>query len=316
MIDLQVNGLTVEGEFHCNFWEGPKHLEIKKMCKYLFNKGVKQILATLITNSYDNIAFAMSNINAYKKRFDNSLEEATADERAHITGVHIEGGLISRLGIHSELYAKEFDFLKAGRLKHEYPGLIKLWTLCPLRDKDGDMTKFLQDNGVYVSYGHSEANFSQAMKAFEKYNVRLVTHWGNAMSIFKGLKQRDPSPEHLNYLETIDPDIVVDPDQLGLGYAAYYNDKIYTMFICGSEADKDLHIHPELLKILIKKKKDKLILVSDSVSKTIYERDDELRGGLVDLAKHANNLRDLGIPDIDIHHMVETNPLKLINSQL
>jgi hypothetical protein len=88
------------------------------------------------------------------------------------------------------------------------------------------------------------------------------------------------------------------------------------MFICGSVADKDLHIHPELLKILIKKKKDKLILVSDSVSKTIYERDDDLRGGLVDLAKHANNLRDLGIPDIDIHHMVETNPLKLINSQL
>jgi len=316
MIDLQVNGLTVEGEFHCNFWEGPRHLEIKKMCKYLFKKGVKQIFATLITNSYDNIAFAMNNISAYKKRFDNSLDEAIADERAHIAGVHIEGGLISRLGIHPKLYATEFDFLKAGRLKHEYSGLIKLWTLCPLRDKDGDMTKFLQDNGVYVSYGHSEANFSQAMKAFEKYNVRLVTHWGNAMNIFKGLKQRDPSPEHLNYLETINPDIVVDPDQLGLGYAAYCNDKIYAMFICGSLADKDLHVHSELLKVLIKKKKDKLILVSDSVSKTVYDREDELRGGLVDLAKHAQNLRDLGVSDIDIHHMVETNPLKLLNSQL
>ena len=51
-------------------------------------------------------------------------------------------------------------------------------------------------------------------------------------------------------------------------------------------------------------------------TKTVYERDDELRGGLVDLAKHAQNLRDLEISDIDIHHMVETNPLKLLNSQL
>jgi hypothetical protein len=66
----------------------------------------------------------------------------------------------------------------------------------------------------------------------------------------------------------------------------------------------------------IEKKKDKLILVSDSVSKTVYEREDELRGGLVDLAKHAQNLRDLEVSDNDIHHMVETNPLKLINSQL
>jgi hypothetical protein len=31
MIDLQVNGLTVAEEFHCNFWEGPRHLEIKKI---------------------------------------------------------------------------------------------------------------------------------------------------------------------------------------------------------------------------------------------------------------------------------------------
>lgn len=316
MIDLQVNGLTIADEFHCNFWEAPHHSEIKKMCAYLYSKGIKQILATLITNSYDNIAFALSNINAYKKRFDNSLDEANTDSRAHIAGVHIEGGLISRMGIHPEAYAKEFDFLKAGRLKQDYPDLIKLWTLCPLRDKDGDMTKFLQDNGVYVSYGHSDANFSQAMQAFDKYKVKLVTHWGNAMNIFKGLKQRDPNPEQIKYLEAIHPDMVVDPEQLGLGYAAYYNDKIYTMFICGSQEDKDLHIHPSLVKALIKKKKDKLILVSDSVSKSIYDRDDSLRGGLVELSKHANNLRNLGVPDLDIHQMVETNPLKILNSKL
>jgi len=316
MIDLQVNGLSVANEFHCNFWEGPRHLEIKKMCKYLFGRGVKQILATIITNSYENIAFALSNINAYKKRFDNSLDEALADSRTHIAGVHIEGGLISRMGIHPSIYASEFDFLKAGRLRHEYPGLIKLWTLCPLKDKDGDMTKFLQDNGVYVSYGHSEANYSQAMKAFEKYKVKLVTHWGNAMNVFKGFKQRENNPEQLNYLDSINPDSIVDPDQLGLGYAAYHHDKVYLMFICGSKEDKDLHLHEDVVKRLVKKKKDKLILVSDSVSKSIYDRDDELRGGLVDLAKHAQNLSALEVSPLDLHQMVETNPLKVINSQL
>lgn len=316
MIDLQVNGLSVEGEFNCNFWEAPNHSDIKKMCQYLYKKRVKQILATLITDSYDNIAYALSNINAYKKRFDNSLEEAHADSRAHIAGVHIEGGLISRLGIHPELYAGEFDFIKAGRLKKDHPDLIKLWTLCPLRDKDGDMTKFLQDTGVYVSYGHSEANFTQAMQAFDKYKVRLVTHWGNAMKIFKGLNQRDVKPEQIKYLETIHPDMIVDPGQLGLGYAAYYNEKIYVMFICGSKEDKDLHIHSDLVKALVKKKKDKLILVSDSVALSADDSEDKLRGGRVDLAKHVNNLRNLEISDLDIHHMVETNPLKILNFKL
>ena len=93
------------------------------------------------------------------------------------------------------------------------------------------------------------------MQAFDKFKVKLVTHWGNAMPIFKGLDQRNPMAQDLHYLDTVDPSKMVDPEHLGLGYAAYIRDDIYAMLICGSDEDNDLHIHPRLAKKLIQKKR-------------------------------------------------------------
>ena len=41
------------------------------------------------------------------------------------------------------------------------------------------------------------------------------------MPIFKGLDQRNPMAQDLHYLDTVDPSKMVDPEHLGLGYAAY-----------------------------------------------------------------------------------------------
>ena len=317
MIDLQVNGLSIGDKLRCSFWEAPRHKDIKRLCEYLYTRGVKQILATLISDSYDNILYSLKDIQSYKKRFDNDINEAHSNQRTHIAGVHIEGGMISRPGIHNPDYLGEFDFIRAGKLKKECPDLIKLWTLCPLKDRDGDLTKFLQDNGIYVSYGHSYANYEQAMAAFDKFKVRLVTHWGNAMPIFKGLDQRNPSAQELSYLDSVNPDTQVDPNHLGIGYAAYTRDDIYAMFICGSKEDHDLHIHPDLLKKLIKKKEGKTILVSDSVVNLEYDNDKEkLRGGLNDLYGHSKNLESLGFSVDSIKQMVEENPKKVLEHTL
>lgn len=316
MIDLQVNGLSIDGgRLRCSFWEAPRHKDIKRLCEHLYNKGIQQILATLITDSYENILYALKDIDAYKKHFDNNPQEANSSQRAHIAGVHIEGGLISRFGIHNGDYAKEFDFIKVAKLKKECPGLIKLWTLCPITDTDGDCTKVLQDSGIYVSYGHTNANFEQAMQAFDKFKVKLVTHWGNAMPIYKGFDHRNPMAQDINYLDTVEPGRMVDPDHLGIGYAAYIREDVTPMLICGSEEDQDLHIHPRLAKKLIQKKEGKVILVSDSVVKSEYA-DNKLRGGLADLSKHFDNVLKLGFSRDEVRQMVEENPAKILNSTL
>lgn len=316
MIDLQVNGLSIDGgRQRCSFWEAPRHKDIKGLCEHLYKKGIQQILATLITDSYENILYALKDIDAYKKRFDNDLHEAREGQRAHVAGVHIEGGLISRFGIHNRDYAKEFDFLKVAKLIKECPTLIKLWTLCPITDTDGDCTKVIQDAGIYVSYGHTNANFEQAMNAFDKFKVKLVSHWGNAMPIYKGLDHRNPKPQDILYLDTVNPGRVVDPDYLGIGYAAYIREDVTPMLICGSEEDHDLHIHPDLAKKLIQKKKGGVILVSDSVVSTEYS-DTKLRGGLTDLSKHFENVLKLGFSREKIEQIVDENPLKILNSTL
>ena len=41
---LTVNGLSVgDGKLRCNFWEAPRHKDIKKLCEHLYLKGIKQI---------------------------------------------------------------------------------------------------------------------------------------------------------------------------------------------------------------------------------------------------------------------------------
>ena len=92
--------------------------------------------------------------------------------------------MISRFGIHNSDYSSEFDFIKVAKLKKECLNLIKLWTLCPVADKDGDCTKVLQDSGIYVSYGHSNANFDQAMQAFDKFKVEASNALGKRYAYF------------------------------------------------------------------------------------------------------------------------------------
>lgn len=311
MFDLQVNGLTTDN-FHCDFWEAPEDELILKLCKHEFKLGIKNILATVITGPLEKIKNNIQRISDFKKQFNNDFETVNLDKQSYILGIHIEGGLISRLGIHPEKHAKEFNLKNAKELVHQFPGLIKLWTLCPSLDTDGDLTKFLQDQGIKVAYGHSNANYDEACMAFEKYNVDLVTHWGNAMKIIDGLDNRNTSDQELLTLDEIDVNKIQDRNSIGLAFAAYENPKIYTPAICGSIKDQDLHLAPNLVKKLANKKQDKFILVSDSVAK-LPNQNGELRGGLKTLFEHSQNALEIGLSTTQVEAATSQNPYKALN---
>ncbi|MDA1021450.1 MAG: hypothetical protein O2962_07890, partial [Cyanobacteria bacterium] len=291
MLDLQINGLATE-DFSCNFWQAPEDASINSLNDYLNKKGVEQYLATIITSSYDSFVTNLKRIQNYSNKFANE----------NLLGVHIEGGLITRLGVHPPEHATALNYKEAKSLIADFPGLIKLWTICPKLDPQGEVTRLAQDNGILVSYGHSNASYNEAQRAFENYGVNLVTHWGNAMYIMNDFEQRDCSDLDLSRLDT-----EIDG---GIGLAAYQNPNIYCMAIAGSKKDGDEHIDPRLLKKLFAKKKDKMILVSDSV--VLRPEINNLQGGLVSLAKHAQNAIAIGIPEAAVKQACNETPKKLL----
>lgn len=291
MFDLQVNGFKGK-DFSCDFWNQPESKNIEALNSFLYKEGVNKYLATLITDSFESI---QTNLQIIKKSQD-----------AQLVGVHIEGGLISQLGVHNKKFAHEFDLKKIQELVRTFPRLIKLWTFCPSLDKNGDITKYLQDSNIKVSYGHSNCDYETAWNAFEKYDVDLVTHFGNAMFVFDGFKQRNISDENLEALDT------KNTDHAGIGLAAYRHPKVNLMVISGSEKHSDLHIDPRLLKKLFAKKEKQMILVSDMVHYDSDSKPDNLVGGLSSLKTHFENALEYGISKEALKHATSTLPEQML----
>jgi N-acetylglucosamine-6-phosphate deacetylase len=307
MFDLQVNGFHTES-FSCDFWNEPSEEEIDHFLKYLHKQGVKKILATLITAAPEKIRANLNCIQNYINKYQGN------NTRAEIVGVHIEGGYISRLGVHPAQFADALNCQFAKNITHEFPGLIKLWTLCPLVDRDGSLTRLIQDNSITVSYGHSNASYQQAMEAFEHFGVRLVTHWGNAMYVMQDFKQRSTTDIDLAKLDEIDIDRA-DPNSIGIGLAAYRHPEVYCMAIAGSKSNGDLHLDPRLLKKLAEHKRDKFILVSDCVTYS-GAKPETLVGGLDTLAQHKQNALNAGIDPVIVEAAVSVNPSNSLGFKL
>ncbi len=329
MIDLHFNGLTLpyQGQLghekaqHCDFWTAKNNdiesiREIVKLTRHLYNDGVKQFLPTIITNSFSEIYYSLKRVRDYKESCDKNIEDSSQREMAHIPGVHIEGGFISKLGIHPAEFAKEMNLTNVKKLVSKFPGLIKMWTICPELDIDGEITRFLQDKGILVSFGHSNASYGTAEKAFTRNedagHPSLVTHLFNAMNTVDGFHHRKPE----TFAKLDNPDL----GKAGLGYAAYMNPKVHTMIICGSEEDGDLHVAPKLVKMTADKK-DKgpgtLSLVTDAVAYSQDEIDNNqkesfLRGGRATLKKHAENASRAGLSEEQLRKATEVNPAFLL----
>ncbi len=319
LIDLHFNGLKdIASGIDCNFWKSPSDEEILKLRKYLYERGIKAFLPTLITDSAEAIEKKLGVIANHKKKFTGSNEEESlAQNLAYPIGVHIEGGYISRPGTHPQEYCQALNPNIVDDLANKFPNLIKLWTICPTVDADGKHVAAQRRHGITPSYGHSSANYQEAMDAFNNYGVRLVTHWGNGMNIFTSAYNRDePSLEDLAKLDSKDTSLGA------LGKAAYDHPGVYMMIICGSDETKDRHISPKLVKKVIETGRG--ILVTDAVaepagpaSQTGAKRGYALSGGQVSLDKHlANAKRDAGLTDEEIYQATVTNPGKILANAL
>ena len=229
-VDLQINGSLGLAFPDLEITDIPK---LKEICDYLWQQGVDAFLPTIVTTSVEKIKRSLFVIKSFIK------QQTTFDLTAKILGVHLEGPFLNyaKRGAHPEQYLLPLTLDNVKQVLGSDRDLVKIMTLAPELDPTGETIKYLKEQNIIISLGHSLATEEQANRAFE-LGASMITHSFNAM----------PSLHHRK------------PGLLG---SAIVNDNVF----CGLIADGK-HVSPTMIKILLHSSSniDKIFLVSDALA--------------------------------------------------
>jgi N-acetylglucosamine-6-phosphate deacetylase len=220
-IDLQLNGCG--GVLFNNQINGDSLEVIYQTClKY----GTTSFLPTMITCDFRDVIISLQVIKAWFAKYN--------DMRG-VLGIHLEGPFISvtKKGIHPEKYIIKPTH---GLLEQivSYRKYFPIMMTIAVEEFDAEQIKFLIDNKIVLSIGHSNATYLQAKAAFD-LGVSSATHVFNAMS---GLTSRNPGV-----------------------IGAVLNNQVYNGVIVDN-----LHVNNANLEILYKLKLNHTYLVTDAVT--------------------------------------------------
>ena len=201
-------------------------------CNFHLKHGTTTIVPTISAGEFETMKKAVINIDKAKKH---------KDLKGNVLGAHLEGPYLSK----NQAGAQCPVFITPP-VKECYEGLIKeygdsvtRWTYAPENDADGEFCRFLTQNGVIASAGHTDAKYKDMLVAI-KNGCNLITHLYSCTSTIT----RDHGFRSLGVIET-----------------AYLEDDMYVEIIADGK-----HLPPELIKLIIKQKgQDKVILITDSL---------------------------------------------------
>ena len=139
--------------------------------------GVTAIMPTTVASSPDLLHACLASI------------DLGPTDGARVLGIHAEGPYISpqQPGMLAGEEFARFESAAWRALQGAARGAIRLMTVAPERLRPEQLA-LLQDNGVTLSLGHSDATFSQVEAAIAS-GVRRCTHAFNAM---RGFHHREP----------------------------------------------------------------------------------------------------------------------------
>ena len=204
-------------------------------------RGSTSVMATLATATLDELHGAIERIGAECKNANSVY-----------IGIHLEGRYLNekRRGAHNAellapLNANEISELVNKMKRVGYAHVSAALEL----DESGDFAKEAIKGGATLGLAHSDATYAEGARAFERGAIAL-THTYNAMS---PLHHRD----------------------VGAVGAGLLTDGVYCELICDG-----FHVSPEAVKLAYTLKKDKTVLITDSMAAT-DARDGEYEiGGL------------------------------------
>jgi N-acetylglucosamine-6-phosphate deacetylase len=219
-------------DIHVHGWGGHDAMgdeaALDGMARALLRHGVTSFVPAAVTSPLERLAAFADRV----RRWVPSAPEDGADP----LGFNIEGPCISpeKKGAQNEAFIQLPSAVDRAVLKPMLDGL-RIMTVAPEREGALDLVRWLADEGVNVSLGHSNAT---ANEAFEGYaaGARTTTHLFNAMS-------------------------GVDNHRPGLAVAALTTDDAYVELVADG-----LHVERSVWPIILRAKPaSRLVLVSDAI---------------------------------------------------
>lgn len=224
---------------------------LQTMAKALPAEGTTSFLATTITQKHESIENALKNSAAYLKGHNDA-------GRADILGVHLEGPFINkkRAGAQPMEYIIDPDIELFKHWQELAEGSIRLVTVAPELENGTNFVRYLHENGVIASIGHSDAVYEEMEKAVQA-GAKQVTHLFNGM---RGIHHREP----------------------GVAGSALIFKELMVELIADN-----IHVRPEVMKLVINAKgTEGMILITDAM------RAKCLKNGVYDLGGQDVSVAD------------------------
>ena len=283
LIDLQIYGGN--GKLF------PYHLDtasLKATYEYCRGGGAAHFMPTVPTSSWEVMLKAIQAVKAY-------WEEGGAG----VLGLHLEGPFMNpdKRGAHLIQYITTPTQQDIDRLLEHGRGIIKMMTLAP-ECCDPKLVKQLQEAGILISAGHSNATYQQGYTAFEN-GITAATHLFNAMS---ALQSRAP----------------------GMVGAIYDHNRV-----CASVVADGIHVDFASIRISKKIMGERLYLITDAVAESlvgdyvyVFEKDryvnaqGVLAGSCLTMMQAVKNcVQQVGIPLDEALRMGSTYPAALAGKE-
>lgn len=293
-IDLHTHGI---GQYDTRT---DNYKDILKMAELHGRKRTRGILPTIYPAS---IAEMRKNMEAVRKAMESQIY-GLKSQSAAIIGINLEGPFLNPLRC-GAMDKKSFISPSASSLKKlvsGYEDIIRIMTIAPEVKGALKIIEKCVEIGIKVNMGHSDATYRQAVEG-KKAGATGITHIFNAMRPFH---HREP----------------------GLAGFGLIDEDIYIEVIADG-----VHLHAKTLELIFSKKRlDKIMLVSDSVSPVrksgrgffsngvkggqgvaVYKKAGLLAGSGITLADSIKILKDTGIPEAEIIAAAVENPERYLS---
>jgi len=221
LIDLQIYGSG--GKL---FAGTPEVAALERMEDDLLSQGTIGFFATIGTNTDEIVEKGIEAAKIYRETC-----------KGNFLGVHLEGPFLNPIkkGAHPEKFIKKATFELVQKWIEQADGVITMMTIAP-ELQDDDVVAYLNDHGVILSSGHSNATYQQG-KTFLNNPIKAVTHLFNAMP---QMHHREP------------------------GYIpAIFEERPYTSIVADG-----VHVDFAMIRLAKRELGDKLFLITDAVTAT------------------------------------------------
>ncbi len=219
LIDLQIYGSG--GKL---FAGTPEVAALERMEDDLLSQGTIGFFATIGTNSDDIVEEGIEAAKTYRETC-----------KGNFLGVHLEGPFLNPIkrGAHPEKYIKKATLELVQSWIEQADGVVTMMTIAP-ELQDAEVVDYLNDHGVILSSGHSNATYQQG-KTFLNNPIKAVTHLFNAMP---QMHHREP------------------------GYIpAIFEERPYTSIVADG-----VHVDFAMIRLAKRELGDKLFLITDAVT--------------------------------------------------